>query len=362
MKRNQKLISGAFALACGLTVFTLSSCGGGSDGSGSGGAQVNLNGSGASFPQPIYAQWFSDFSKKTDGIRVDYQAKGSGAGIQDFINKVVDFAGSDAAMKDDELAQVEGGAVLLPINAGEVVLMYNLPGVAELKLPRAVYPEIFLGKVTKWNDPKIVAANPGVELPDKDITVVARSDSSGTTYVFTKHLSAINPEFESAVGTEKAPNWPGSPIKAPKNDGVAAQVTQNEGAIGYVEYGFAKGSKWEQVAQLENKSGKFMAPGPESGAAALASAEFPQGDLPHNEGVPNLIAWVSDPAGADAYPIASFTWLLCYRDMDDDKAAAIRQLVAYCVNEGQAVADQLGYIPLPENVKDEVLKAAELIQ
>ncbi|MCB1063365.1 MAG: phosphate ABC transporter substrate-binding protein PstS [Verrucomicrobiae bacterium] len=351
-------------ITCGLAAFAFASCGGGDNegGGSSSSAKINLNGSGASFPQPIYAQWFSDFSKKTDGIRVDYQAKGSGAGIQDFTQKVVDFAGSDAAMNDEELSQVEGGSVLLPITGGEVVLMYNLPGVKELKLPRAVYPEIFLGKVTKWNDPTIAAANPGVELPDTKITVVTRSDSSGTTYVFTKHLSAISPDFEATVGTEKAPNWPGVPIKAPKNDGVAAQVTQNVGAIGYVEYGFAKGSKWEQIAALENKAGKFLVPGPESGAAALGSAEFPEGDLPHNEGVPNLIVWTSDPASEAAYPIASFTWMLCYRDMDDNKAAAIRELIKYCVTDGQSVADELGYIPLPDNVKEKVLKAAELIQ
>jgi phosphate transport system substrate-binding protein len=326
-------------------------------------ADVKLNGSGASFPFPIYSKWFKDFSKEHKDIRVDYQSKGSGAGIQDLINGTVDFAASDAAMNDEEMAKVKQGVVLLPMTAGEIVLIYNLKGVDSLKLPRDVYPDIFTGAITKWNDPKIAAANPGVKLPDKPITVVTRSDSSGTTYVFTGHLSAISPEFKKAVGQGKAPEWPktGKFIAAPKNDGVTAQVQQNEGAIGYVEYGYAKLTKWKQVAQLENKAGKFVAPGPESGAAALAAAEFPEGTLPGSD-VPNLIAWVWDPAGEKSYPIATFTWMLFYKDQDDAKAAALRKLVEYNIKEGQKIADSMGYIPLPENVQEKVLSAAKFIQ
>jgi phosphate transport system substrate-binding protein len=326
-------------------------------------ADVKLNGSGASFPFPIYSKWFKDFSSAHKDIRVDYQSKGSGAGIQDLINGTVDFAASDAAMKDDEMAQVKQGVVLLPMTAGEVVLIYNLKGVDGLKLPRSVYPAIFAGKITKWNDPAIAAANPDVSLPDKNITVVTRSDSSGTTYVFTGHLSAIDEEFKAAIGKGKAPEWPktGVFVAAPKNDGVTAQVQQNEGALGYVEYGYAKLTGWKQVAELENKSGKFVAPGPESGAAALASAEFPGGNLPGSD-VPNLVAWAWDPAGETAYPIASFTWMLFYKDQDDAKAEALRKLVEYGVKEGQAIADSMGYIPLPEVVQEKVLSAAKFIQ
>mgnify|MGYP000452881893 CR=1 FL=1 len=151
-------------------------------------AEVRLQGSGASFPFPIYSKWFRDFSQANKDVRVDYQAKGSGAGIQDFTNQVVDFAGSDAAMSDEEISKVRAGVVLLPITAGEIVLTYNLPGLKDLKLPRAVYPEIFMGKITKWNDPVIVAANDGAAMPNTDITVVVRADSSGTTFVFTQHL------------------------------------------------------------------------------------------------------------------------------------------------------------------------------
>ena len=218
-----------------------------------------LIGSGASFPFPIYSTWFKQFSKETPGVIVDYQAKGSGAGIQDFINHTVDFAGSDAAMTDAEMAKVEGGVVLIPITAGEIVIAYNLPGnPTGLKLPRDVYPEIFLGKITRWNDPKIAAANPNLKLPDLPITVVRRSDSSGTNFVFTKHLSAISPEFAKQVGFGTTVEWPKSDkiVGAPKNDGVTATIKQTPGALGYIEYGYAKLTK-THAAALQNKAGQL---------------------------------------------------------------------------------------------------------
>ena len=326
-------------------------------------AETKLIGSGASFPFPIYSKWFKDFSSETDGVRIDYQAKGSGAGIQDFINKTVDFAASDAAMKESELAEQGNAAVLLPMTAGEVVLAYNLEGVDELKLPRDVYPEIFAGNITMWNDPKIAEANPGVALPEEAITVVVRSDSSGTSYVFTSHLAAIDQNFADTVGANKSPNWPKSDkfIKSPKNDGITATIKQTPGSIGYIEYGYAKLTGWEGVAALENQAGEFVSPGPESGAAALASTEFPEGTLPNSD-APNLIAWATDPAGADAYPIASYTWMLFYTEQDDDKAAALRDMVEYGLTKGQESAEAMGYIPLPENVIAKVREAAQHIQ
>lgn len=322
--------------------------------------EIKLTGSGASFPFPIYGAWFKDFSKQTKGVTVDYQAKGSGAGIQDFTNNTVDFAASDAAMDDEEIAKVKQGVVLLPMTAGEIVLSYNLPGVKALQLPRDVYVDIFMGKITKWNDPKIVAANPGVKLPAENITVVARSDSSGTTYVFTGHLSAVSEEFKSTVGHGKTAQWPKSFVKAPKNDGVTATIKQTPGAIGYIEYGYAIATK-QPMAILQNKAGKFVAPGDESGKAALASAEFPTDMLPGSD-TPDLRVWVSDPAGEQAYPIATFTWMLFYKDQDDGKAKALRDLVEYGLTKGQAMAPKMGYIPLPENVVERVRKAAALIQ
>jgi len=180
--------------------------------------RVRLTGSGASFPAPLYLTWFKDFSKKTANVTVDYQSKGSGAGVQDFLNKTVDFAASDSAMKKEDIAKVGEGVQLLPMTAGEVVLAYNLPGSPKgLKLPRDVYSNIFLGKITRWNDPKIAAANPDIKLPDLPITVVVRADSSGTTAVFTKHLSTINAEFNKALGEGNTVNWPASDkfIKSP---------------------------------------------------------------------------------------------------------------------------------------------------
>ena len=220
-------------------------------------ADVKPNGSGASFPFPTYSKWFKDFSGANEGVRVDYQSKGSGAGIQDFTNQVVDFAGSDAAMSDEEIAKAKNGVVLLPMTAGEIVLTYHLEGVEELKLPRAIYPEIFMGKIDKWNDPKIAEANPCVELPDRNITVVVRSDSSGTTYVFTGHLATIDEAFKNTVGQGKSPQWPKSNnfVKAPKNDGITATVKQTPGALGYIEYGYAKLTK-APVALLENPAGE----------------------------------------------------------------------------------------------------------
>src|SRR5271166_631956 len=317
-------------------------------------ADMRLVGSGASFPFPIYSAWFKDFSRKTDGVSVDYQAKGSGAGIQDLINKTVDFAASDAAMTPEEIAKVENGVVLLPMTAGEIVLAYNLPGQPKnLKLPHDVYPDIFLGKITRWNDPRITAANPDIKLPDLAITVVRRSDSSGTNFVFTKHLSAVSPAFAETVGQGTTVNWPSSDkiVAAPKNDGVTATIKQTPGAIGYIEWGYAKLTKAD-AALLQNKAGNYIAPGGEGGQIALAGAQFS----------PELIAWVPDPPEDKAYPIATFTWMLFYQKQDAQKAEYLRKLVNYGLNEGQKIADSMGYIPLPPSVIEKVKAASAKIQ
>ena len=311
---------------------------------------LRLIGSGASFPFPIYSAWFKQFSKDMPGATVDYQAKGSGAGIQDLISHTVDFAGSDAAMTDEEMAKVEGGVILIPMTAGEIVIAYNLPGnPTGLRLPREVYPEIFLGKVERWSDPRIVAANPNMKLPDLPITVVRRSDASGTNFVFTKHLSAINPEFAKQVGSGTTVQWPTSDkiVGAPKNDGVTATIRQTPGALGYVEYGYAKLTK-TNAALLQNKAGKYIEPGAASGSAALANAALG----------PDLRGWIEDPEGAESYPIATFTWLMFYKKQDAKKATVLRQLVEYCASKGQAVADSMGYIPLPPSVVEKIKAAA----
>jgi len=312
--------------------------------------KVRLIGSGASFPFPIYSAWFKAFGKTSDGVTVDYQAKGSGAGIQDLINKTVDFAASDSGMTDDQMKKVPGGVQLLPMTAGEVVLAYNLPGVTNLRLPRDVYPAIFLGKITKWNDPKIAAANPSAKLPDLPITVVRRAESSGTTFVLTNHLNAVSDEWKKGPGVGNSVNWPTSDkfVAAPKNDGVTATVKQTKGAIGYIEYSYAKLAKVEN-AHLQNRAGQYVAAGGQGGEQALAAAKLP----------PDMRLWLSDPDGASSYPITTFTWMVFYKKYDDPKkAAAVKKMIDYCLSEGQKISTKMGYLPLPENVVAEVRKAA----
>jgi phosphate transport system substrate-binding protein len=238
---------------------------------------------------------------------------------------------------------------LIPMTAGSIVVAYNLPDVKELKLPRKVYPAVFLGKIKKWNDPEIAKANPGVKLPDQPINVVVRADSSGTSFVFSKHLSAISPDFDKAVGVNKMPNWPVG-TKSKGNEGVTASLMTTPGSIGYIEYGYAK-SQNVPFAQLENKAGKYIAADTASGQAALASAELPA----------NLIVWNSDPEGDTAYPIVTYTWQIFYKNYDAKKAAAIQELIKYELNDGQKESESLGYIPLPQNVVAKGLSAASSI-
>ena len=235
----------------------------------------------------------------------------------------------------------------------KLLLLTTCPESTDLKLPRDIYPKIFLGKITKWNDAKIKAANPGVNLPDTPITVVVRSDKSGTTFGFTGHLSAISSEFKSAVGQGKMVQWPATNmVKGKKNDGVSSAIRQTPGAIGYTEYGFAKLNRLP-MACLENKAGKFVCPGPEGGAAALANAVLPE----------NMIVFINDPAGDTSYPIATFTWMLFYKkNKDAETAAALRKMVEYCLDEGQKIADMAGYIPLPAPVVEKVRAASKNIQ
>jgi len=302
---------------------------------------VKLQGAGASFPAPLYQKWFKSYSASHDGVQIDYQSIGSGGGVKSVIDKTVDFGASDAAMSDEDMAKVDGGVQLLPMTVGCIVLTYNLKGVTGLKLSRAAYAGIFLGKVNKWNDPLIAKDNAGVALPDQPINVVVRADGSGTTFVFTKHLSAISPEFNKNPGVNKLPNWPVG-TRSKGNEGVTASIMMTPGAIGYIEYGYAK-SQNLPMASLENKSGDFIAPSTTSAQASLATAQFPD----------SLIAWVPDPEAKDAYPIATYTWLICYKQYKDKaKFQLLQNLLTYCVTDGQKDSDALGYIPLPQAVAD----------
>ena len=312
---------------------------------------VKLQGAGASFPAPIYSKWFKAYSGSHNNVQIDYQSVGSGSGVKSFIDKTVDFGASDAAMTPEEMSQVSAGVQCLPLTAGSIVLAYNIAGVTELKLPRTVYADIFLGKIKKWNDHAIAKVNPGAKLPDTPINVIVRADSSGTTYVFTKHLSAISPDFAKSPGTNKMPNWP-TGTRSKGNEGVTASIKTTPGSIGYIEYGYAASQKLP-MAILQNKSGKFVAATSASGQAALASAKMPN----------DMIAWVSDPEAGDAYPIVTYTWLLVYKNYPDKrKAALLQDVVKYIVTDGQKDAEPLGYIPLPKPVSEKVLTVLQTLK
>jgi phosphate transport system substrate-binding protein len=316
------------------------------------GGNVSLTGAGASFPAPLYQSWFSELNKKYPNLQVNYQSVGSGAGVEQFIKGTVDFGASDVAMKDEEIKKVpaDKGVILLPVTAGSIVLAYNLPDVPELKLPRAVYTDILLGKIKSWDDPLIAKANPGAKLPKEAITIVYRADGSGTTGVFTKHLSAISPEWKTKVGDGKSVKWPVG-VGAKGNEGVTAQVQQTQGSIGYVEYGYAKQNNLK-VATLENKAGKFVVANEETASKTLASVTLPA----------DLRAFISDPEGADSYPIVTYTWILAYKKYPDAaKAKAIEATIEFALTDGQKLSSELGYVPLPENVIAKVAAAADQI-
>jgi phosphate transport system substrate-binding protein len=316
------------------------------------GGDIALTGAGASFPAPLFQSWFVDINKKYPNLQVNYQSVGSGAGVEQFTKGTVDFGASDVAMKDEEIQQVpaDKGVILLPVTAGGVVLAYNLPDAPELQLPRDLYVDIILGKVTKWNDPRIVAANPGAKLPDQPITWIHRSDGSGTTGVFTKHLAAISPEWKTKVGEGKTVEWPVG-VGGKGNEGVTAQIKQTQGSLGYIEYGYAKQNNLS-FAALENKAGKFVKYNDDSASKTLAAIELPE----------NLRAFVPDPEGDESYPIVSFSWILAYKNYADaNKAKAMEAVIEYVLTEGQKISGELGYIPVPPSVAEKVAKAADQI-
>jgi phosphate transport system substrate-binding protein len=353
MKRFRSITSAA---AIVLVSVALSACGGDSpeervEGP-SADSGMTVVGAGATFPEPLYQQWLARYNEMNPEVRLSYEGIGSGGGIKRFVAEEVDFGASDAAMSDAELAKVARGVKLIPATAGMVVLAYNLPGVeGELRLPRDVYVDIFLGKIWRWDDPRIVAANPGLELPSKLIQTVVRRDSSGTTFAFTKHLSTISDAWhEDGPGTGKQIDWPGGAMTGSGNEGVAQKVKISHGAIGYMEYGFAQRIGLP-MALLENADGQFVKPDANSGRAALAAEA--QADLPAN-----LRLFLPDPAGAQSYPIVTLSWILAYERYDEAaKADALKEMLAWALEDGQVIAEQLGYIPLPEQLTSKAQEA-----
>ncbi|CDH43119.1 phosphate ABC transporter substrate-binding protein PstS [Candidatus Contendibacter odensensis] len=305
---------------------------------------VALRGAGATFPAPLYQKWIDIYTKANPSLAIEYQAVGSGEGVKRFLENSVDFGGSDAALSDEQIAKAPGGATLVPATAGAIVLAYNLPDVkGALKLSREVYADIFLGRIRNWNDPKIQTLNPDLKLPNQTITLVARQDSSGTTYAMTNHLSAISATWRNqGPGVGKVIDWPGISMVAPGNEGVAGRIKRSWGSIGYVEYGFAKRLGLPMV-HLENKAGRYIEPGLNSGQAALAAniSQIPG----------NLRVFLPDPEGDDSYPIVTFTWLLLHdRYPNPQKSTALKGFVNWALIEGQSYSSDMGYIPLPADV------------
>ncbi len=305
---------------------------------------VDLTGAGATFPYPIYSKWFSDYATKT-GVRINYQSIGSGGGIRQLSEQTVDFGASDAPMSDAELAKAKGGRILhFPMVLGAVVVTYNLPEVQKsLKLSGTVLGDIFLGRITRWNDPRIAALNAGVELPAKDILVVHRSDGSGTSYIFTDYLAAVSPAWAAGPGKGKEVQWPVG-LGGKGNEGVAGQVRQIAGSTGYVELAYARQNKLS-YAEVQNAAGAYVAPTIEAITEAAAAASK---TLDKNTDF--RVSIVNAP-GKKAYPISSFTWLLVYEKMPDAaKARKLADFLKYAWTNGQKAAAALDYAPLPRNV------------
>jgi phosphate transport system substrate-binding protein len=325
-------------LAVSLAAAVLAACVGGSEG-----GAVALDGAGATFPHPIYSKWFDAYYRAT-GNQINYQSVGSGAGVKQYAQGTVDFGATDGPMQDDEIEAIGGQVHHIPTVLGAVVLTWNLPalGDTQLQLDADAVADIFLGRITKWNDPRLVALNPGIALPDMDLLVVHRSDGSGTSYVFTDYLSHVSQAWNDSVGTGKALNWPVG-LGGKGNEGVTQQIKQVEGTIGYVELIYAMANHMP-VALVRNRAGEFVDPSLESVSAAAAGAEFP----PDTDFRVSIV----DAPGAGSYPISSFTWLLIHPDMADPaKARAMRQFLEWMVTpEAAAMAAELHYAPLPERV------------
>ncbi len=313
---------------------------------------VYLNGAGATFPLFIYQKWFQEYSQQNPNVQLNYQAIGSAAGIQQILSETIDFGASDVAMTDDEIQKVSKGVVLLPMTAGSVVIAYNLPGIdSGLKLSRQVYSDIFLGKITRWNDSQIKALNPDINLPDLPILLVHRSDGSGTTAVFTKHLSAISSEWKNKVGSGLNVQWlAGVAIKS--SSGVSAQIQQKAGTIGYLESTYARELNLSTAA-LENKAGNYIQSQTNTVTEALLSKPIPD----------NLRIFITDPEGDNSYPIVTYSWLLAYKNYQEpNKAKVLKDVVKWCLNEGEKFAEELGYIPLPKEAVEKVENALKEIK
>jgi phosphate transport system substrate-binding protein len=312
---------------------------------GSASAEINLNGAGATFPNPIYQKWFSEYHNAHQDVQINYQSIGSGGGIQQLTSGTVDFGASDGPMTDEQLSKVSGKVFHIPTVLGAVVPMYNINGVSgEIKFTGDVLADIYLGNIKKWNDARLAKANPGVKFPDEDIVVVHRSDGSGTTYIFTDYLSKVSPAWKDKVGKGTSVNWPAG-LGGKGNEGVSGMVKQTEGSIGYVELIYAVSNKMS-YGSVQNAAGNFIKGSLESVTAAAASMKA----MPEDFRVS-----ITNAPGKDAYPISSFTWLLVPAEWADaTKEKAFVDFLNWMVDKGQTMTSALDYAPLPKNVAAKV--------
>src|SRR5437867_2587450 len=314
-------------------------------------AQMLINGAGATFPYPIYSKWFDEYAKVDPSVRFNYQSIGSGGGQKQILAQTVDFGASDGPMSDENLSKAPGKLLHIPTVAGADVVAYNLAGNPALKFDADTIAGIFLGQIKKWNDPKITTLNPGVSLPDQEIVVVHRSDGSGTTYIWTDYLSKISPEWKSKVGTNTSVNWP-TGIGGKGNEGVAGQIKQTPGALGYVELIYAVQNKMP-YAEVKNSSGKFVKPSLESITAAMVTAQLPD----------DFRFSITNAAGSDSYPICGATWLLVHEQQKDHaKDKKIVEFLKCTAKDGEKMATDLQYAPLPDSLQQRVLKRIDEIK
>ena len=314
----------------------------------------SINAAGATFPDPIYEKWFSEYNKLHSNVKINYQPIGSGGGIRQLTEGTVDFGASDMPMKDEQIKAMKIHPLHFPTVLGGIVMIYNVPGVSQdLKFTGPMIADIYLGKITKWNEPAIVKENPGVKLPKDDIVVVHRAESSGTTFVFAEYLSKVSPEWKQKVGADTSVKWPAG-TGQPKNDGVAGLVKQTPGAIGYVELIYALQNKIP-YGQIKNAAGVYLKPTLESVTAAAAS-------VAKNMPADFRVSITNEP-GKDVYPISTFTWLLIPSEIKDGgKRSAIADFLKWMMADGQKYCKDLGYAPLPASVVSKEQKQVGLIK
>lgn len=327
-------------LIFGLAALPLAGCG---SSGGDPNRAVTLQGAGATFPNPLYQKWFSEYNKVTPNAKFDYQSIGSGGGIKQISAKTVDFGGSDAPMKDEELKAAPGELLHIPTVLGAVVVTYNLPSVTtDLKLTPEAIAGIYLGHITKWNDPAITSSNPGVSFPDATINVVRRSDPSGTSYAWTDYLSKVSPEWKEKIGAGTMVNWPPIGMAGKGNEGVMGQVKSTPNSLGYVELIYAEQNKLP-YASVKNSAGEFVKPSLESVTAAAAAVASQMPD--------DLRVSITNAPGKDAYPVSSFTYFLVYKNQDDQaKGKALVNFLWWAIHDGEKMAKDLLYAPLPTEV------------